>query len=293
MSRVLSTFPLASRLLGQLNYGLLFTGLILSSSLFQSFAPSPAQALDILSFELASTSRSAVHQPIQTSAATVRLTSSVKPIRFNSAKAPSQLGKSPMTQRSNALAIGEASSQRTRDQLLFAGGANSLVAVAVGNAEGTRTARGDRTPAYGGHRDPGNGAWNLGSFSYQHGAHSPEEADQKQLARLSTQAEDLRQQAQNQGMHLTLLEELSGIDLANQAPLAALDQGGYIDWLQAAKQRQLAANEAIIWARTWSYWDPHLEAWNAPGLGNSWNSIYADQERRHWAVVKATEYFQL
>lgn len=177
-----------------------------------------------------------------------------------------------------------------RDRQLFSGGADSLVAVAVGNAEGTRTPAGDRTPAYYGHRDPGNGQWNQGSFSYQHSAQSPSEADQRQLARLVVQTEDLRQQAQAKGLTLSLLEELNGIDLANQAPLAALDRG-YIDWLAVAKQQQLPLHEAIVWARTWSYWDPDREQWNAPGLGNQWDSIYGDQERRHWAIVRAMENF--
>lgn len=279
--------------------GLLFSGFLLGSSFIQGLAPSSARALDILNFDLASSaSRAVVHPPVQTSTVAVSLASSIQPISFSS---PSQPEKSATSSDSNGLALRDAdgpqaspqTSPQNREKLLFEGGAHSLVAVAVGNAEGTRTARGDRTPAYSGHIDPGNGAWNQGSFSYQHPARSPEEADQKQLARLSTQAADLRQQAQAQGMGLTLLEELSGIDLANQAPLAALEHGGYIDWLQEAKRRQLAANEAIIWARTWSYWDPQLNSWNAPGLGNHWDSIYADQERRHWAVVQASKNFRL
>ena len=65
-------------------------------------------------------------------------------------------------------------------ETLFHGGSNSLVARAVGNAEGTRTPDGGYTAAYYGHVDPGNHKWNLGSFSYQHGAKSPADADAKQ-----------------------------------------------------------------------------------------------------------------
>ena len=75
--------------------------------------------------------------------------------------------------------------------------------------------------AYYGHVDPGNHKWNLGSFSYQHGAKSPAEADAKQLKRLYKQALTLRQQASQCQVNLSLAEELNGIDLANQAPLAA------------------------------------------------------------------------
>ncbi|NJR66804.1 MAG: hypothetical protein HC772_18210 [Leptolyngbyaceae cyanobacterium CRU_2_3] len=46
---------------------------------------------------------------------------------------------------------------------LFQGNSESLVARAVGSAEGTRTPEGDRNPAYYGHVDPGNKVWNLGT----------------------------------------------------------------------------------------------------------------------------------
>ncbi|MEP0871662.1 hypothetical protein NDA01_17765 [Trichocoleus desertorum AS-A10] len=170
---------------------------------------------------------------------------------------------------------------------LFTGGANSLVAKAVGSAEGTRTPAGDRTSAYYGHVDPGNGVWNLGSFSYQHGARSPEEADEKQLKRLAKQTKMVRQQAAAKGMQLTLEEELNAIDLANQAPLAALDRGGYIDWLEAAHKMGLRGSEAVLWARTRSFLNPNTGQWNAPGLGNNVYSISSDQERRQQAIAKA------
>ena len=125
---------------------------------------------------------------------------------------------------------------------LFTGESDSLVAKAVGSAEGTRTPDGGYTSAYYGHVDPGNGVWNLGSFSYQHGASSPDQADGKQLRRLQQQALELRQQAQAKSFSLSLLEELNGIDLANQAPLAALDRG-YIIWLADAKHQAMAGSQ--------------------------------------------------
>lgn len=112
---------------------------------------------------------------------------------------------------------------------LFEGGTYSLVARIVGHAEGTRTAEGHRTRAYYGHVDPGNGVWNLGSFSYQHcnSLCTPEEADDRQLQRLRNQTALLQQRAAAYGLSLSLEAKLNGIDLANQAPLAALDRGGY------------------------------------------------------------------
>jgi hypothetical protein len=164
------------------------------------------------------------------------------------------------------------------------GGADSLVAHAVGAAEGTRTPTGDKTPAYYGHKDPGNGAWNQGSFSYQHAAKTPEEADQKQLQRLARQDALLQQKAAELGIaYLEDLEvRLNGIDLANQAPLAAIaqDGGGYIDRLKQAQEMGLAGSDAVLWARVRSYLDPDTGKWNAPGLGNTVDRIAHDQERR-------------
>ncbi|MGP1373542.1 MAG: hypothetical protein ACTS3T_11995 [Almyronema sp.] len=169
---------------------------------------------------------------------------------------------------------------------LFAGGAHSLVAKAIGSAEGTRTPEGQRTAAYYGHVDPGNGVWNLGSFSYQHGATSPEEADAKQLARLQQQAVELKRQATEKALTLSLAEELNGLDLANQAPLAALDRG-YVVWLNQARQLHLPESEAILWARTRSFLDPDTGTWNAPGLGNNVHDISRDQARRQQAIARA------
>ncbi|GAB4475394.1 MAG: hypothetical protein OHK0037_36640 [Elainellaceae cyanobacterium] len=172
-------------------------------------------------------------------------------------------------------------------QSAFAGGVDSLVAIAVGSAEGTRTPRGDYTAAYQGHTDPGNGVWNLGTFSYQHGAASPAEADRKQFQRLQRQAQQLQQIAANLGLELSLAEQLNGIDLANQSPRAALSRGGYLDRLLEARQQGLQGEEAILWARTRAFLDPDTQRWNAPGLGNTTEGITRDQARRMVAVQRA------
>ena len=173
------------------------------------------------------------------------------------------------------------------DDWIFAGGSRSLVAHTVGSAEGTRRWDGNKTQAYYGHKDPGNGAWNLGTFSYQHQADTPEEADAKQIKRLKSQGFQLEDQAIRHGMRLSLVEKLNGLDLANQAPLAALGKGGYIERLAQAHRLQMQGEEAIAWARTRAYIDPNTKAWNAPGLGNNLYSITKDQERRISAIDKA------
>lgn len=175
---------------------------------------------------------------------------------------------------------------------IYAGDSDSLVARVVGSAEGTRAANGTPTRAYYGHTDPGNGVWNMGTFSYQHGASSPREADRKQLKRLKTQGKTIASQAHQAELDITLGEILNGLDLANQAPAAALESGGYVDRLTQAKQKGLENREAIVWARTYSYIDPNTQRWNAPGLGNTLQSINRDQRRRHDAVERAFHAYQ-
>lgn len=175
---------------------------------------------------------------------------------------------------------------------IFAGGSDSLVARTVGHAEGTRTPNGSKTRAYYGHSDPGNGVWNLGSFSYQHGAKSPEEADEKQLQRLQRQADVIRQKADSHRLNLSLEEELNAIDLANQAPLAALDTLGYVERLKQAHDSGLTGSDAVLWARTQSYRNPRTGRWEAPGLGNTEGNISHDQNRRQTAIARALDVYQ-
>jgi hypothetical protein len=168
----------------------------------------------------------------------------------------------------------------------------------VGHAEGTRTADGGKTAAYQGHVDPGNGVWNLGSFSFQHcqeaayHCSTPEEADVHQLQRLQGQAAQLREQAAALGLTMTLEEELNGIDLANQAPAAALGVPGYVEWLKRARESGHIGEDAILRARVDSYWDPNLNGWNAPGLGNTEANITHDQNRRRLAIAHALHDYQ-
>lgn len=189
------------------------------------------------------------------------------------------------------------SEQQTSEQintLGFEGESESLVAVAIGHAEGTRTPAGDRTPAYYGHADPGNGRWNLGSFSYQHCPEhtppctTPAAADRHQIQRLRHQSFLIQQQAHTLGLDLSAEELLNGLDLANQAPAAALDRG-YLHWLKEARQAGMTGQEAILWARVRSFLDPDTQRWNAPGLGNNIDHITADQSRRMEAIARVME----
>ena len=183
-------------------------------------------------------------------------------------------------------------------QALFVGGSDSLVARAVGHAEGTRTPDGRKTSAYHGHVDPGNGVWNLGSFSFQHCSEAryhcstPEQADEHQLRRLQGQAAQIQQRMKALGLQMTVEEELNGIDLANQAPLAALSDAGYSDYLLQFKQKGLVGQDAILEARVWSYWNPQTNRWDAAGLGNSEVTIRHDQKRRLLAIARVLSHNQ-
>ena len=191
--------------------------------------------------------------------------------------------------------VSRAETKATQSDLptwIYEGGSDSLVARVIGSAEGTRTASGSHTKAYYGHTDPGNGVWNMGTFSYQHGASSPNEADIKQLRRLKQQGNKLAKQAKQADLSMTLGEVLNGLDLANQSPRAALERGGYVDRLAEAREQGMQNSEAIVWARTYSYLNPDTQRWNAPGLGNTLLSIRRDQHRRHDAVVRTFSYYQ-
>ncbi len=191
-------------------------------------------------------------------------------------------------------------------------GSDSPVAIAIGAAEGTRLADGGRTAAYYWHADPGNAADNFGSFSFQHlnprekavvyaqedsddkrwvsaRRALPEVADRRQLERLRRFHDQLLAQARQRGLVLSDLELLNGLDLANQSELAALDRWGYIDRLAQAKRLDTDPDAQIRYARTWSYWHPTLKGWDAPGLGNTYDSIVHDQSRRADALKQVLE----
>lgn len=191
-------------------------------------------------------------------------------------------------------------------------GSDSPIAVAIGNAEGTRQPDGAKNAAYYWHQDPGNGADNFGTFSYQHfsaertrdvraqvsvsgkrevaAAQSlPDLADQEQMQRLRGFYQQLQRQAREQGIVLTPLEILNGLDLINQSEAAGLSNGGYIDRLVAMRKLEEDMEEQIKEARSWAYWHPERKAWDAPGLGNGYQNVRRDQDRRFEAVKRAME----
>ena len=156
---------------------------------------------------------------------------------------------------------------------------DSLIKCAIGSAEGTVHDDCSPNSHYFGHVDPGNGAANLGVFSYQHGATTPQEADRKQLENLKSQIPSYQAQSQEKfGADLSKAALLAVLDLHNQAPEAAQD---FIDHLPNAAPTP----QEIIDARAASFINPATGSLDAPGLGNTWDGVKADQERRTGALL--------
>jgi len=98
-------------------------------------------------------------------------------------------------------------------------------------------------------------------------------------------------------MPLTVAEEINGIDMINQAPLAVTEDGGYIERLAEAKKKGLSGQAAILEARVWSFWDSSRGGWDAPGLRayddmGKEASIRHDQQRRMGMIEDALASYQ-
>jgi peptidoglycan hydrolase-like protein with peptidoglycan-binding domain len=164
---------------------------------------------------------------------------------------------------------------------------DSTLSVAIGNAEGTRTVSGGRTAAYAGHRDPGNGARNTGTFSYQlqqGGAGSPAQADQVQLARFRAVQPQYEAAARNAGLDpKDPLLAAAFFDSWNQSPAMATEQNGFLDQLPRLAHEGVTL-ENVTNARVRSWYEPSGRL-NAPGLGNTEAGVRADQSRRMNAIA--------
>lgn len=130
-------------------------------------------------------------------------------------------------------------------------GSNAAAAIVIGNAEGTRRPDGGFTAAYGGHTDPGNAAHNRGSFSYQHAASSPADADRRQLQTLQGRLPAYEAAARGAGLDPSNARLASAyLDLYNQSPSAAqrfLNQLGTLRGqpLDTAHLTQLRVNSFV------------------------------------------------
>jgi uncharacterized protein (TIGR02594 family) len=118
-------------------------------------------------------------------------------------------------------------------------GSNALAAIVIGSAEGTRRPDGSTTAAFGGHTDPGNAVHNRGSFSYQHTASSPADADRRQLTTLQGRLPTYEAAATRAGLDPNNARLASAyLDLYNQSPSAA---GRFLNQLGTLRGQPLDA----------------------------------------------------
>lgn len=160
---------------------------------------------------------------------------------------------------------------------------DSRLSVAIGVAEGTRTPDGARTAAYTQHTDPGNGKTNVGTFSYQHGAASPAQADRQQLQEFKRVQPQYENACRKAGLDPSNpLLAATFFDLYNQAPAAAMNKGGLLDQLPSLARKGVTA-ENLAQARYQSFYDPDKGAFDT---NLSLPDLKADQQRRTDCLVQ-------
>jgi hypothetical protein len=165
---------------------------------------------------------------------------------------------------------------------------NSIGTIALGAAEGTRTHDGHKTALWHHHIDPGNGALNQGTFSWQLGARTPEEADYRGLLRIQSEAiPAIIQQAQHQQVGLDTETLIQAADLWNQSPPAGAE---FIKNLKTCLQQGIASNlDALLCARTQSFYNPDTGELEASGFDGDPTWLEDDQLRRIHAIQQVLE----
>lgn len=147
-------------------------------------------------------------------------------------------------------------------------GSAAMGAVVIGQAEGTRTPTGDFRDGYHGHTDPGNGVANSGSFSLQHaGGLTPEQADARQLTRLSQQIPAFEIAARAAGLDPNDAALATAyLDLYNQSPTAA---ARFVDQLDYLSNNGIST-DSLVELRVRSFVDQQTgERFRLPGGGQA------------------------
>lgn len=159
---------------------------------------------------------------------------------------------------------------------------DSLGAIAIGVAEGTRTPDGSRTSIWQQHTDPGNYATNQGTFSWQLEATSVADAERRGLNRARQEAiPHLLQAAENMGISLSINVLVQGVDLWNQSPQAGSD---FVENLQRCQQWEAQEAAVVLCARVRSYVNPSTGEVEAAGFANDLGLLRDDQRRRMQAI---------
>jgi hypothetical protein len=159
---------------------------------------------------------------------------------------------------------------------------DSLGAIAIGVAEGTRTPDGGRTSIWQQHTDPGNFAKNQGTFSWQLGAISVADAEHRGLERVRRETIPyLLQEAEKLGVALNINLLVQGADLWNQSPQAGV---AFVKNLQRCQQQEAQESAAVLCARMESYVNPSTGDVEAAGFANDPVLLQDDQYRRMQAI---------
>ena len=151
--------------------------------------------------------------------------------------------------------------------------------IAIGINEGTRTANGGYTQAYYGHTDPGNGKRNVGTVSAQQGG-TPGTSDRRWAGLLTGTATVAQPFLARLGVKPGTVGfnrlMFNVMDLRVQAPAAV---GDFIKRIPQLIKQGLTI-EAIAKARADSFFIPGTNRLDAPGFGNSYSRLFADQRSR-------------
>jgi len=166
-------------------------------------------------------------------------------------------------------------------QKLFAD-RNSPGYVAIGHAEGTRTATGKETSLYYGHPDPANGLRNRGTCSDQ-GRAAGEDitvAEQKCLERTVSRIPRISKKLKEAGVPAEKNKEafVNGVDLWNQASPVVSDRFSKETYPQAIR-KGLTGEEAIVQARVEAFRNEEgkLDASGLFHVCRNWDSTQKQQ----------------
>ncbi|GEM_PF-3557359 len=163
--------------------------------------------------------------------------------------------------------------------------ADSVLSIAIGNAEGNRTVDGRKTKSYGSHTDPGNGKTNLGNFSYQAyqnpNVKTPEQADQAQLGVLRSFQPKYEAACRKAGLDPNNPRlQAAFFDLANQCSPKIFER--FLARLPQTMAGKPITTENLIAARHNALFDDNGK-FTATGLKNPQKAL-ADQTRRMRAI---------
>ena len=185
---------------------------------------------------------------------------------------------------------------------LFVGGTNAPIAKIIGMAEGNRTASGGYTKSASGHIDPGNSAYNIGSFSAQGDLNkgsiaASDEAVINNLIKPSV--EKLYRKAKQEGVSVTPKLLLNYLDTINQGG-EAVGTGwsdrkstgvGFLGKLSMVKGKE--NDEAAIRELRMESYRNTRGSMEVAGIFQNRSNFSADQQRRMSELNKAASTFGL